>query len=153
MDGKQIRTHLQMLARVLLGAILIFAGYAHLTISRVDFLAQVPPWLPMDPQRVVYLSGIVEILLGAALIVLHRQRVYMGWIVAFFFVAVFPGNIAQYMYHRNSFNLNTDGARLFRLCWEPLLWVWPLWATGAWTAFRQKRKAQQLQRRVPTNNV
>jgi hypothetical protein len=40
--------------------------------------------------------------------------------VALFFVAVFPGNIAQYTEHRAAFGLNTDTARLVRLFFQPL---------------------------------
>src|SRR5665648_1222184 len=84
--------------RVALGAFLGFTGTAHLTVSRVEFQAQVPPWLPLDPDVVVVASGVVEIALGAALLLApRRHRWLVGWVVAAFFVAVFPGNISQYV--------------------------------------------------------
>lgn len=120
------------LARLGLGGILVFAGTSHLTFARKDFRAQVPPWLPLPVDLVVVLSGIVEIALGSALLLLGRQRVPVGWIVATFFVAIFPGNIAQYAEHRDAFGLDTDAKRLARLPGQPLL-VWlALWSTGAW---------------------
>src|SRR5664279_2795907 len=90
----------QTATRILLGLFLIFAGISHLTFSRNAFQAQVPPWLPVNPDLVVVLSGIVEILLGSSLIFL-KQRIKTGWAVAVFFVLVFPGNIAQLTEHRN----------------------------------------------------
>jgi uncharacterized membrane protein len=122
----------QTLVRVLLGLFLIFAGIGHLTFSRTEFLAQVPPWLPMNPDLVVVLSGIVEIFLGSALLLLVKQRIQLGWIVAIFFVLVFPGNIAQLVEHRNAFGLNNDLKRWLRLPFQPLLVFLVLWSTGAW---------------------
>lgn len=61
-----------------------------------------------------------------------RQRVLVGWITAAFFVAVFPGNIAQYLEGVDAFGLDTDRARLTRLFFQPVLMLWALWSTGAW---------------------
>lgn len=131
---------LQTAFRILLGLFLLFAGISHLTFARVDFLAQVPRWVPLDPDLVVVLSGFVEIALGAALILLPRYRVFLGWIVAAFFIAIFPGNIAQFMNGIDAFGLNTDLARGIRLLFQPVLVVWALWATGAWRAWRRGNK-------------
>jgi uncharacterized membrane protein len=49
----------------------------------------------MNPDFVIVLSGIIEIILGAALITLLRKKAIVGWIVAAFFICIFPGNIAQ----------------------------------------------------------
>lgn len=124
---------------ILLGLFLVFAGTAHLTFQRSEFLAQVPPWIPVDPDLVVVLSGIVEILLGALLVLLVKQRVEMGWIVAVFFVLVFPGNIAQLTEHRDAFGLNTDLKRWLRLPFQPLLIILTLWSTGAWQKWRSQK--------------
>ncbi len=81
-------------------------------------------------------SGLVELALGAALIVLVRYRVAVGFLVAAFFVAVFPGNIAQYVNGIDAFGLNSDRARAIRLLFQPVLVAWALWATGAWQTTR-----------------
>ena len=125
--------------RIALGAFLAFAGTAHLTISRTEFQAQVPAWLPLDPDLVVVASGVVEIALGAALVLARRRRGLVGWVVAAFFVAVFPGNISQYVTGTDGFGLDTDTARAARLAFQPLLVVWALWSTGAWRERRAKR--------------
>lgn len=127
------------IARWLLGAALVFAGIGHLTFARESFVAQVPQWLPLPVDFVVVASGVVEILLGLSLIVLVRYCVVIGWIVAAFFVAVFPGNIEQFVRGTDAFGLDSDLARGIRLLFQPLLVVWALWSTGAWRAWRARR--------------
>ena len=118
--------------RIMLGLALVFTGISHLSWARIEFQAQVPDWLPMNPNLVVILSGIVEISLGLALVFLRRYRVQIGWVAAAFFVMVFPGNISQYIHHRNAFMLGSDHARMIRLSFQPVFVVWALWSTGAW---------------------
>jgi uncharacterized membrane protein len=127
------------LARWLLGAALVFAGTAHLTFARDEFVAQVPSWLPLPVDVTVVASGIAEIALGLSLAILRRRRVAVGWIVAAFFVAIFPGNIEQFVRGTDAFGLDTDLARGVRLLFQPLLVVWALWSTGAWRAWRKRR--------------
>ena len=124
----------QRLARWALGGALAFAGVGHLTYGREEFRAQVPPWLPIDADLVVLGSGVVEIGLGLALLVLGRWRVAVGWATALFFLAIFPGNIAQFTEGRDGFGLDTDLARGIRLLFQPVLVAWALWSTGAWRA-------------------
>lgn len=125
-------SRIRTLSRLALGAALMFAGIGHLSFSRLTFQAQVPSWLPFDPDFVVLASGVVEIGLGLALIALKRRRKTVGWITAAFFLAVFPGNISQFLNHTDAFGLNSDEARAIRLLFQPLLIVWALWATDAW---------------------
>jgi uncharacterized membrane protein len=127
------------IARLLLGVFLIFAGVSHLSFARTAFYAQVPPWQPLNTDFVVVASGVVEIILGTALVLLTRWRVPVGWVVAAFFVLVFPGNISQFVTHANAFGLDSDLARGIRLLFQPLLVIWALWCTGAWAAFRKHR--------------
>ena len=125
----------QTVFRLLLGVLLAVAGITHLTVGRVEFLAQVPPWVPLDADLVVVLSGVVEIALGLALILLPRRRILTGLATAAFFVVIFPGNISQYVNQVDAFGLTTDAARLGRLFFQPLLVAWALWSTGAWRVF------------------
>lgn len=118
-------------ARVALGIALANAGYSHLTSNRLEFQAQVPNWVPFSADFVVLASGVVEIILGLALVFLVKYKVQVGWVVAAFFVAIFPGNISQYVNGIDAFGLDTDRARLVRLFFQPALVAWALWATGA----------------------
>ena len=127
-------------ARVVLGGALIFAGLGHLTFARTDFQAQVPDWVGIDKDLVVVLSGLVEISLGSALIVVRRRRSLLGLAVGLFFIAVFPGNISQFIDGDDAFGLNSDSARRNRLFFQPLLVVWAWWSTGAFTLFRRRAK-------------
>jgi uncharacterized membrane protein len=129
----QLIKTLRQTARYLLGAALIYAGIGHFTFSRIAFQAQVPPWLPLDPDFVVLASGAVEIALGLGLIFISRYRKQIGWLTAVFFLAVFPGNISQYLTQTDAFGLDTDQARAIRLLFQPLLMIWALWATEAWS--------------------
>ncbi len=124
--------------RILLGLFLAGAGVTHLTTAREEFRAQVPQFVPLDADTTVLASGVVEIALGSAL-VLGRRRTTVGWLVAAFFVAVFPGNLAQWLHHRDAFGLDTDTKRFVRLFFQPVLVVAALWSTGAWRAWRDRR--------------
>ena len=113
--------------QILLGAALLYTGTLHLTTRRIEFQAQVPTWLPLSPDFVVIASGFVEIALGLALISLRRRR-EVGIATALFFVAIFPGNINQFVNHIDAFGLDTDRARAIRLFFQPLLVLWALWS-------------------------
>lgn len=132
--------HLRTLGRVGLGLALAGAGVSHLTFARQEFQAQVPSWVPIDPDPVVVASGVVEVGLGLALLVSRRHRSLVGWLTAAFFVAIFPGNVAQYVEGRDAFGLDTDRARLARLFFQPVLVAWALWSTGAWRDWRASRR-------------
>ncbi|CAB4548936.1 unannotated protein [freshwater metagenome] len=114
-----------------LGAALVFAGIGHLTFLRQEFQAQVPVWLPLDPDFVVLASGAVEITLGLGLLSTARIAAYFGIVTSLFFIAIFPGNINQYVEGIDAFGLSTDQARLTRLFFQPLLVIWALWSTSA----------------------
>jgi uncharacterized membrane protein len=118
------------IARTLLGGMLAFAGVSHLTFARKAFKAQVPDWVPLKIDDTVVYSGIAEIALGSSLILAdeaHQETI--GNIAAAFFVAVFPGNISQYVHRRSAFGLDTDRKRFARLFFQPAFVYWALKST------------------------
>ncbi len=121
---------IRKLLQVILGATLIYTGSLHLTTSRQEFQAQVPPWAPFTPDFIVLASGFVEILLGLSLLSLQKRKV-VGIATALFFIAIFPGNISQFVHGIDAFGLNSDRARAIRLLFQPVLVLWALWATAA----------------------
>ena len=132
-----MRTVLARTPQMVLGLALAYAGVGPLTTSRAEFQAQVPTVFAEYADFVVLASGVVEIALGVGLIALWKYRVQIGWIVAAFFVAVFWGNISQYVNGVDAFGLDTDTKRLVRLFFQPLLVMWALGSTGAWRAWRK----------------
>ena len=129
-NDKTVRT----IARCALGAALLVAGTGHLSVQREAFRAQVPNWFPVDEDAVVVVSGIVELVLGAALIVIGRRRApIVGVVVAGFFIVIFPGNVGQLIDRADAFGLDSDAKRVVRLFFQPLLVLWALWSTGGWS--------------------
>lgn len=125
-------------ARLLLAAFLLVAGVGHL-VATDEFLGQTPTFLPWR-EAIVIVSGLVEIALGAVLVVLRGAGLARwGWVVAVFFVAVFPGNVWQLVNGSDSFGLDTTTGRVVRLFFQPLLVAWALWCTGAWAWWRARR--------------
>jgi uncharacterized membrane protein len=127
----------RLLLRWALAAFLATAGAGHF-LRPEDFLQQVPPYLP-QPELLVAVSGIAELALALALVVLPRHRRVVGLLVALLFLAVLPGNIAQYTEGRDAFGLDSDVARLTRLALHPLLWLWALAAGDVWPRQRPRR--------------
>jgi uncharacterized membrane protein len=118
------------IVRIALGIALAFAGTSHLGSARETFRAQVPAWLPLDADFVVLASGVVEICLGLWLISGYKAPI-AGTVTALFFIAIFPGNISQWLTRTDAFGLDTDEARLIRLFFQPILVLWALWSTSA----------------------
>ena len=128
--------YVKLIIRLLLGAFMAYAGTSHLTFNRQEFVAQVPTWLQFSPgftDFVVLASGVVEIAFGLSIIFLaEKKRAIAGALLALFYVAIFPGNINQYVNHIDAFGLNTDNLRLIRLFFQPVLIFIALWSTGGW---------------------
>jgi uncharacterized membrane protein len=116
------------LVRIIIATLLIVAGLGHLFWLRIEFQAQVPDWLPLDPDFVVVSSGVVELILGLSLLVWKNQRFKIGWVTAVFFILVFAGNLNQYFKGIDAFGLDSDLKRLIRLPFQPLLIIGVLWS-------------------------
>jgi len=116
------------LVRLLISLLLIVAGLGHLFWLRIEFQAQVPNWLPLDPDFVVVSSGFVELILGLSLLLWKKQRSKIGWVIAMFFMLVFAGNLNQYFQGIDAFGLDSDLKRLIRLPFQPLLIALVLWS-------------------------
>ena len=136
----------RVVARWALAALLLAAGASHLTWGRRGYRIVVPDWatnlLRTDKDTIVVASGVVELMLGGALVALPRERRRIGGAVAAFFVAVFPGNISQYVNGISAFGLDTDRARFIRLFFQPVLVACALWSTGAWAAYRASKRSK-----------
>ncbi len=126
--------------RLLLGAFMTYAGVSHLTFNRQEFIAQVPTWLQFSEgftDFVVLSSGVVEIELGLGMLLLFKHKATVGALLALFYVAIFPGNINQWINHIDAFGLNTDTLRVVRLFFQPVLIFLALWSTGGYEKLKE----------------
>ena len=134
---------IRTLARGALSALLVAAGAAHLTTLRRGFRIVVPDWatrlLRTDKDTIVVVSGVVEVMLGAALVLLPRERTRIGLAIAAFFIAVFPGNVHQWRRGSAAPGLDTDAKRLGRLFLQPVLVAWAIWASAGAATRRTRR--------------
>ena len=140
----------QTLGRVVLGGFMVTAGVLHLTTQRDEFQAQVPDWFPVDEDLTVLASGVVEVALGGAFVALPKHRRTVGALLAAFLVAIFPGNIAQYVEGADAFGLDTDEARLRRLFFQPVLVLWALGAGGLLSRRRPVLDEEEQREEVET---
>lgn len=136
---------LRHVARWALAALLTATGAGHLTWGRRGFRITVPEWaerfLRLDKDAIVVASGVVELMLAGGLVLFPRERKHVGWAVAAFFVAVFPGNVHQWRMGRSAPMLDTDRRRFIRLLLQPILVVWALWSTTA-PSVRARRRSR-----------
>ncbi|MFB1080747.1 DoxX family membrane protein [Jeotgalibacillus sp. JSM ZJ347] len=108
--------------RRLYGAIVLYAGIMHFFKER-NFRKIVPPILPFK-KAIVYLTGVIEVILGAML-ALNKGTKYAGKGLAYFLIAVWPANI--YMAQKN---VKIAGKRMPAALWGRVLFQIPLikWA-------------------------
>jgi len=87
-----------MVARIAGAATFLLAGGLHFTHTRF-YVAIMPPYVPAH-RKMVYASGVAEIVGGAGL--LHpRTRRAAGWWLLATLVAVFPANIHMAINHED----------------------------------------------------
>lgn len=128
---------LQDIFRILIGVGMVYAALAHFTFRRAEFQAQVPDWAPFSKDLIVILSGVAELLLGLLITFFTKYKVWAGLALALFYIIIFPGNINQYINEIDAFGLDTDGKRLIRLFFQPILIMWALWSTGFFKAMKK----------------
>jgi uncharacterized membrane protein len=105
----------------------MLGGVAHFVIADF-FIAIVPPWVPF-PEVVVYVSGVIEIILAAALLV-KTYRPLAGWGLIAVTIAVTPANIHMYL-HPEQFPEASQEVYLVRLFIQGLLLALIWWSSRA----------------------
>ena len=115
--------------RGILAVCMIVAGVLHF-VADEPFIKIVPDFLPF-PAMIVYVSGVIEILLGIGLIV-PQSRVLAAWGLIALFIAVYPANLNMAFNH-----IKLDGIpdswwlHGFRLPFQFVLIAWAYWYTEA----------------------
>jgi uncharacterized membrane protein len=84
---------LRVLAKVLFSFAFIMGGANHF-IDPVIYTKMMPDYLPMHLE-LVYISGVVEILLGVLLMIPKTQKL-AAWGIIFLLIAIFPANLHMY---------------------------------------------------------
>jgi uncharacterized membrane protein len=79
-----------MTGRMILGVLFVIAGAMHFILPQA-YLRIMPPVLPA-PLRLVYLSGVAEILGGFGLMIPSTRR-FAAWGLVALLIAVLPANI------------------------------------------------------------
>ena len=114
--------------RVLLwvmGLFYIGAGIIHF-VNPGFYLPMMPPYLPYH-LALVYLSGLAEIVLGAAVLV-PRTRQLAAWGIILLLIAIFPANLHIAM-HNVPLAGATEGAGVWNWVRLPLQGVLIWWAS------------------------
>jgi uncharacterized membrane protein len=105
----------------LMGVLYILAGLNHFYNPKF-YTRMMPPYLPMHLE-LVYISGVIEIALGAALFI-DGLRVMAAWGIIALLIAVFPANIYMFQERNGKFKKISNFALFIRLPIQLLLVAW-----------------------------
>lgn len=125
---------------------MVFAGAAH-WLMPTPFVQHLPPWVPAA-EALVLVTGVIEVGLGAALLLRQPWRRRAGLALAAYFVAVFPANVYVAVA-----DVAVDGQPggwypWLRLPFQVLFVAWALWSTG-WDLRQLRAAAARLVGRAP----
>ncbi len=113
--------------RVILAVCMVVAGILHF-VATEPFVRIVPDFLPA-PTALVYISGVIEIALGVALLVPSLSTL-AAWGLIALFIAVYPANLNMAINH-----IQIDGIpdawwfQAIRLPFQFVLIAWAYWYT------------------------
>ena len=125
---------------------MVFAGAAH-WLMPTPFVQHLPPWVPAA-EALVLVTGVIEVGLGAALLLRQPWRRRAGLALAAYLVAVFPANVYVAVA-----DVAVDGQPggwypWLRLPFQVLFIAWALWSTG-WDLRQLRAAAARLVGRAP----
>lgn len=115
--------------RYALAAGMAVFGVLHL-ITPTPFLQHIPPWVP-GREALVIVSGLIEIGFGVALVWPTTLRPWIGYALAAYLVAVFPGNIYVAVAGIDVAGQPDGAYPWIRLAFQPLFIWLALWTTRA----------------------
>ena len=123
--GQLPRSLPRRIALLLLAVFFAVAGVNHF-VNPAFYVAIMPPYLPAHLE-LVYLSGLLEVLGGLALLP-QRTRVLAGWGLIALLVAVYPANLHMAL-HPELFPDASKMALYVRLPFQFVFIAWTIWAT------------------------
>ena len=140
------RRSARRVARLGMAVAMVVAGLAH-WLMPAPFVQHLPPWVPAA-ETLVLVTGVIEIGLGAALLLRQPWRRRAGLALAAYLVAVFPANVYVAVA-----GVDVDGQPggwypWLRLPFQLLFVAWALWSTG-WDLRRVRAVLAGLGGRAP----
>lgn len=111
-------------SKYLLAFFMVVAGTLHF-ISPDFYLKIMPPYLPWHLE-LVYLSGLIEIVLGLLLVIPRFSR-WAAWGIIALLIAVFPANL--YLYQHQEIMPGPPLLHLLRLPLQAVFILWASWHT------------------------
>ena len=112
-------------ARIGLCTMLFFTAIGHFAFTN-GMAMMIPPIIPLKTE-IIYLTGLLEILLGIGLLI-PNLKFYTGWILIIFFILLLPANIYASINHIDYQKGTFDGNGLtylwFRIPLQILFIVW-----------------------------
>ena len=119
--------HVKTILRYVFGVFFVLAGVNHFAKTQF-YVSIVPPYLPW-PLALVYVSGVAEVVLGAALL-RERWSPLAAWGLIALLVAVFPANVHMAL-HPESYPWAPPAGLWLRLPLQGVLIAWAYWYTIA----------------------
>jgi uncharacterized membrane protein len=112
-------------ARIGMCAMLFFTAIGHFAFTK-GMAMMIPPVFPLKTE-IIYLTGVLEILLGLGLLI-PSARVYAGWFLIGFFILLLPANIYAAIKHIDYQKGTYDGKGISYLWFRvPLQIVFIAW--------------------------
>jgi uncharacterized membrane protein len=112
-------------AKIGMCAMLFFTAVGHFAFTK-GMVMMLPPIVPLKNET-IYLTGLLEILLGVGLLI-PRLTVYSGWVLIAFFIGLLPANIYSTIKHvdfeKATFNGNGINYLWFRIPLQIFFIVW-----------------------------
>jgi uncharacterized membrane protein len=116
--------YIKLVSKILLAALMLFAGTMHF-VNPGFFTNIMPPYLPFHLE-LVYLSGVIELVLGVFLLIPKTSHM-AAWGVIALLIAVFPANI--YLYQHQELLPGSPLVHFLRLPLQGVFILWAYWHT------------------------
>jgi uncharacterized membrane protein len=122
-------------ARAAMTTAMAFTGVSHLARPE-PFVQQLPRFVPAR-ERVIFWTGLLEMLLGAALSASTRRRREVALALAAYLIAVFPANVYVAVADVKIEGLPGAAHPWLRLPFQAVYIAWTFWAApGSWVLAR-----------------
>ncbi|HEX5769676.1 MAG TPA: hypothetical protein VFY11_01840 [Nocardioidaceae bacterium] len=121
------RSSARQSARIGMAVAMAFAGVSHLLMP-TPFVQHLPTWVPMR-EELILVTGLLEIGLGAALLLRQPLRRWAGLALAGYLVAVFPSNVYVAVAQVEVEGQPGGAYPWLRLPFQLLFIAWALWST------------------------